>query len=208
MMLMPACDYSLFPKVNTFTFGMGRGPYGAHLKCFLKKPVLAYHADYVKQFFDTYKNERKFFSMRIIESHEFTGEQGNMIIDPILNKMLRHLEKQGHLENTVVHIFSDHGDHINPIGYKSFSGKVERYNPFYMMMVPEHIVRSSGDTLKANTQRLTIADDIFETNLEMLGFERQHKIGISLMKQVIPVNRTCQSAGLYDPNNQCYCLPK
>jgi len=131
-----------------------------------------------------------------------------MIVDPIIEDMLQYLDKNGHLENTILYIYSDHGDHINPIGYKTISGKVERFNPFFFMMVPSQINMKNGEQLRANTQRLTIPDDVFETNLEYLGFERQHEIGISLMNNIIPIYRTCKLAGLYDPNNLCFCLPK
>jgi len=208
MMFMPACDPNVLPLSNPFTFGLGRGPYTVHKNCYLKKDVLSFNAEYTKQFFDTYKDERKLFSLRIIDTHEFTGELGNMVVDPILKNLMDYLDEKGHLDNTIVHFFSDHGDHINPIGYKTKSGLVERFNPFYFMMIPRHFDGKYGETLKKNTQRLTVAYDIFETNLEYLGIPRQYKYGESLLKKPLPEDRTCKTAYLWDPVANCKCQPK
>lgn len=207
-MVMPACDPNLLPLKDPFTFGLGRGPFTVHENCFLKRNILQYSMNYTKQFFDTYKDVRKFFTFRVIDTHEFTGELGNLVVDPILENLMTYLDENGHLNNTLVYFYSDHGDHINPLGYKTISGKTERFNPFFFMILPDHLNKKYGDKVKTNTQRMTVADDIFETNLEYLGFKRQYKYGESLFNTEIPSNRTCASAYLYDPKGQCFCQPK
>lgn len=207
-MFMPSCDPNLLPWKNRFTFGFGRGPYTVHRNCYLKKDLIDYVLDYTKQFFQTYKESRKFYTLRIIDAHEMTGELTSEVIDPKIEEFLKYLEQNGHLENTIVHLYSDHGDHVNPIAFKTESGLNERFNPFYVMMVPSYIEAKHGANLKANTQRLTNAFDIFETNLEYLGFERQFEYGESLMKYQLPINRSCSDIHLYEVDKECKCYAK
>lgn len=203
---MPACDDNLLPWKNRFTFGFGRGPYTITRNCFLGKDALQYQVDYAKQFFDTYKYERKFYSMHIIDSHEMTGELAEMTIDPLIDELINYLEKQGHLDKTIVHLYSDHGDHVNPIAFKTESGKIERFNPFYALMIPASLARRVEENLVTNTQRLTTAFDLFETNMEYLGYDRQYPNGRSLMKEVIPANATCKDRFPVDYEDECKCF--
>lgn len=62
----------------------------------------------MEEFFETYKTKRKFFTLRINAAHEFTT-QNNFYIDPKIEKALRNLDAKGHLEDTIVWIYSDHG---------------------------------------------------------------------------------------------------
>ena len=200
-----ACDPNNFPLENPFSFGIAKGPYGARRKCFQKRDLLAYSVDYAMQFFDTYKDKRKYFSLRATDAHEFTGELANMSIDPEVTRLMEHLDKGGHLDNTIVRIFADHGDHVNPIGYKTVSGKVERYNPFMFTIIPEHLKESIGKNLEINSQRLLIAYDYFASDIKLLGAKKEYKYGEDYYQQIIPENRTCENMYLWNFKTECFC---
>jgi len=208
MIFMPACDLNVVPTDKGLHFGIENGPYAVHRSCFLKKDVLSYNADYVKQFFDAYKTERKMFTMKIETTHEITGVKSSSVVDPILYDLLQYLDTNGHLDNTIVNFLSNNGDNIGPFGSKTESGKIEMMNPMLFMMVPETLNVQFHENLKKNTQRLTTAYDVFETNLEYLGFSRQYKYGVSMMHTEIPANKTCEQAFVFNPKDNCKCHPK
>ena len=101
----------------------------------MNNDLFAYSTEYAKQFFDTYKGKRKYFRLKSIDSHEWTGERVKYT-DQYLVDLLEHLDKNGHLENTVIQFYSDHGDHIAFYGHLTPSGKREKSNPFYLLLVP------------------------------------------------------------------------
>lgn len=207
MMFMPACDPVQMPFENTFTFGLGRGPYTVHKKCYLKKDLLSYNIEYTKQFFDTYKNERKFFTLRIVDAHEFTGEPSSMTIDPNLADLLTYLDVSGHLNSTLIHLHSDHGDHLNPIAYTTVSGATEKYNPFYIQFLPPNF--ATPKWYPESTQRLTSCYDIYATNMAYLGQKGRFSDGVDLWGDApVPEDRNCKDAGVYKPHKECKCLPQ
>ena len=86
------CDPNNLPIESPFTFGLSRGPFTVHRNCFLRKDLLSYSIDYTKQFFDTYKQKRKYYSLRIIDGHEATGELGNEVVDPLLLEFFEYMD--------------------------------------------------------------------------------------------------------------------
>jgi hypothetical protein len=81
MMYQLACDWNSMPKDNPLSFGFGRGPYSVSRNCLFERDLAGASLEYMEKFFDTYKDQRKFFTARIISAHEFTGEN-NHYIDP------------------------------------------------------------------------------------------------------------------------------
>ena len=164
MMYQLACDYNSMPKQNPLSFGFNRGPYGVSRKCLFKRDLTGASLEYMEKFFDTYKDKRKFFTARIIAAHEFTGEN-NRFIDPQLEKYLRNLDAKGHLDDTIVWIYSDHGDHINFIMWNTESGYSELMNPPLFVMIPDHLDEKIGANLKYNEQKLITHYEIFQSDI-------------------------------------------
>ena len=71
-----------------------------------------------------------------MDSHEFSGEIVSYL-DANMEEYLRWLEKEGHLSNTVVMMYSDHGNHINFLLKESIYGYTELSNPFLFVLLPE-----------------------------------------------------------------------
>lgn len=153
------------PKVYPFTFGFGKGPYSVSRNCFLKRDLSGIVLEYAHKFFETYKEERKFFTARIISAHEFTGEN-NWYIDVELAKFLEKMDEKHLLDDTIVNIFSDHGDHIDFLMWSTDSGYAELMNPVLFVMVPKEFDQKYGDNLKANQQRLMTHFQLFRNYVE------------------------------------------
>jgi Protein of unknown function (DUF229) len=133
-----SCDHNSFPNANTWSFGMGRGPFTVSRKCLYQEDLTEISMKYMDQFFDVYKDYRKFFKIKIVGAHEFTGEN-HSFVDEIVEKYLRKLDEKGHLDNTVVYLYGDHGDHINFLLHNKVSGFSEKLNPALFVMLPKQI---------------------------------------------------------------------
>jgi len=142
------CDYNNMPLINPHSFGFTRGPYSMSKKCLFNRDIIEQSFNYMEQFFDTYKNYRKFFSIKINQAHEFST-LNSWFTDPKLEKALRNLEKKGHLEDTIVWIYSDHGQHVNFI-QRSEAGRTKQMNPFMFVMIPKELDELIGSNLEHN----------------------------------------------------------
>jgi len=206
--LQPACDYNSFPMNNGFGFFFGRGPFSAARKCFMRKDLSQYSYRYMLDFFETYKRERKFFTLRMIDPHEFT-EEVSSIVDEQIADVLREMIDRGHLDNTLVYFYSDHGDHSNYAIKPTESFEAERFNPFLYLLVPAHTQPALQANLLQNSQRLVSHRDIFATDLALLGQAQHPQVtGLSLLHRVVPADRTCDSLLVFDRHRDCKCSPE
>lgn len=177
MFFQIACDYNNFPKINPLSFGLGKGPYTVNRNCFMKKDLSSISLDYMHEFFNTYKTKRKMFSARLITAHEFTGENSRFL-DPILAKSLERLDREGHLENTIVHLYSDHGDHIDFFLWSTQSGESEMMNPFMFEIIPKKLAEKENveKNLIENQQKMFTHYNLFSTDLKYLGLKADDKV--------------------------------
>ena len=86
-----SCDYHNNPLDGSLFF-IGRGPYSASKNCYMGRDLATPHLEYALDFFRTYKKERKYFTVRFIDPHEFTGELNNFIY-PLVANFLETMEK-------------------------------------------------------------------------------------------------------------------
>ena len=206
MFFQLSCDYNMMPLQNPISFGLGRGPYTMSRNCFMGEDLTKHTLEYMHQFFNVYKNDRKYYEVRLISGHEFSGEN-LQFIDEHLSDSLHRLQAEGHLDNTIVYLYSDHGNHLNFLFWKTRSGVSEIMNPFMFVMVPEWFAEEGGvgEKLEANTQRLCSHFDLFWSDLRLVNATRidyRVKKGKSLFHEVIGVNRTCKDAMVAE---KCNC---
>lgn len=199
-MIQLACDYNNFPKENGLGFFFTPGPYTASRKCFMKKDLSQFSFDYTLDFFRMYREERKFFTLRLIDPHEFTEEVGGFLDDP-LSRFLSKMIEEGHLDNTIVYLNSDHGDHINFLLSDTPSFRSERFNPFLVVLLPDGLKDGIGKTVELNTQKLLSHEDLFASDMKYLGFGDHPQVkGQSILQSAVP-DRLCKQAGIFD----CMC---
>ena len=133
------------------------------------KDLSQYSFDYTLDFFRTYREERKFFTLRLIDPHEFTEEVAGFLDDPLSN-FLQQMMDEGHLDNTLVYFNSDHGDHINFLFSDTTSYTSERFNPFLVVLLPDSRKDDLGKHAEANAQKLLSHRDLFASDMAYLGF--------------------------------------
>jgi hypothetical protein len=102
----PFCDPNFQDPIVFYTFFTG--PYGLLHKCLYNQQTVHWSLDYAKQFLTTYKNEPKVFRAVIDDSHEGSGENIKYTEDELLS-FLNFYVDNGHLEDSVFILLSDHG---------------------------------------------------------------------------------------------------
>lgn len=118
------------------------------------------------------------------------------------------MEKEGLLENTIIEMFGDHGDHMNFAILKTKSGISEKVNPMLVVVVPETQKDRIGTFVEKNTQKLLTNSDLFASDLAVLGFDVNQYNGFyrgtDFLTKVAPV-RDCGKASI--ETYYCQCLP-
>lgn len=162
----------------------------------------AAHLGYLKQFLATYKNERKFGLSFLVE----IGHNNQNILnlaDKDIHLFLQWMKNEGHLDDTILVVFSDHGPKT---GHTFYTARMEKSLPMLYIVLPNTLKQTYPEITKhlaENTKKLTTHFDLHATLRDIL--ERRyssptkfiHKSvvrGISLFGPV-PSNRSC--AGKY-----------
>ena len=118
------------------------------------------------------------------------------------------MEKEGHLENTVLEVFGDHGDHLNYAIEYTESAINEKSNPLLVVTVPETLRERIGDKVEKNTQKLFSHLDLFASDLGVLGYDVNSYNGFyhgtDFLTKEAPV-RDCAKASI--ESRECKCLP-
>lgn len=180
--------------------------------CYKNKPKHVVQLDYLKQFVTAYKGKRKFmFSMLAELCHEYPNFLANG--DEDFLDYLKWLKDGGHLDNTILIFFSDHGARIDEIR-NTFVGRIEVRMPLMQIVVPDRL-RSAyptlNESLTANTQRLSVPFDVHQMLIDVLSQNFENPTtsyvdgrirGQSLLKK-LPVERSCAEAWV--PENYCAC---
>ncbi|KAK9504055.1 hypothetical protein O3M35_010490 [Rhynocoris fuscipes] len=165
--------------------------------------------EYAKHIYRVYPNRPKF----IFGFHgEISHDSYNLVgaADNDLRDWLEWFKLNGHLNNTLLIIMSDHGHRFADIR-NTQQGKLEERLPWFSFVVPTWFSKtypSAMTNLKVNSRRLSTPFDIYATLYSVLhpsGFGKGDltERGISLFKE-IPEERTCVDA--YIEPHWCACL--
>ena len=207
-----ACDpsYRNFVELSNV-----KGPSSLFRRCVYGKEIIEYMSEYVKQFFEKYKDNKKFFNMHISYGHEFTGSLLNVIDDPLYN-LLNYLFINDLLDDSAIFFTSDHGLLIPTIYYLFKAGDFleEQYLPaLYVILADKKNLTYEEQYLNIsiNQQKFTTAYDIYETfnniifneeyfNLNNTNITRSGR-GKSILEYIDDKDRSCSS---YNYIIKCY----
>ncbi|GFS20406.1 hypothetical protein ElyMa_001570000 [Elysia marginata] len=206
--LNPQTTY--FNRPLQLAMGMEPGFLWKNRLCVGRHSISEYHLDYLTRFLDTFSRE-PVACMTMINDVTHNDITNAKIIDDHIVKFYKALKSKGHLNNSVVIFFSDHGARWGGIR-KTYNGLVESRNPFLILTFPPWFLKKYPDierNLRTNTRRLTSHFDTRQTLLDLLYFKALEPIplyrgkhGLSLFRE-IPANRTCTEASI--PDDECLC---
>ncbi|CAH1780946.1 unnamed protein product [Owenia fusiformis] len=170
------------------------------------------HRNMMNWISDMYSMYRDFPKFMFLFHNEFSHESVNALqkADDDLYTWLKHIHKNGYLDNALLILMSDHGARFQDIR-KSIQGKLEERMPFFGLRFPEWFEKRYSNEIKnlqINRHRLSTPFDIHETFEQLLDMSKHKEFttsdrGISLFHE-IPKTRSCQDADI-EPH-WCACL--
>ncbi|CAG7725265.1 unnamed protein product, partial [Allacma fusca] len=191
------------PNIGTFTY---------RLKGFDQAPTDFYMRPYFIAAQAAYNDFRK-YCIASVPRHQVMMNYG---ADADLQEFFQQLRTSGALNNTVLMIFSDHGNRFASIR-ESQQGKQEERMPMVMFVFPpsfKELHRRASENFLRNSQILSTPFDIHATLKDLLRFSslseeyfsQPHETRdrqLSLFRPIFP-DRTCKDASI-EPH-WCACL--
>ena len=199
------CEPNYYSIENPLKFY--KGNVAIFRRCLYGYDTFHHLFNYSKLFWRTYKDSRKFLRISSMDSHEATAELISLIDGPLV-EFLDDLYTKGDLNDTVIFLFSDHGNHASPHLkiMPTDELKIERIMPFFFLLIPKKINKYQNeyfldefyDNLYKNQQSLSTCYDIHDTIIHIIFNERDKKKapysknGTSLFNRINDKARTCE----------------
>jgi len=167
-----------------------------------------YQIEYVKQFWEAYPENRKFFRTHFSEAHEILGELV-LHIDDDIHDMLEYFYQKGYLDDTMIIVLSDHGAHSVTLRMPIFpdnSRYIENYLPLLIHLTPKDIPKESLGFLKSNQQSFISSHDVYSTLRTIAENKRivsNSAESYPYIIEQIPLNHDCSNTTVYI--GECWC---
>jgi len=203
------CDTNFIDKKKKWSITKGKN--SVIRKCLYGKDSFEYEFEYILQFLEAYKNERKFFKIGFGDAHEGTLEVIKYIDEPLANFLEKILTKYFD-DKTAIFFLSDHGAHIlgfhDILFYKEKT--IEKFLAMLFIILPENNDNYNKTAISINQQRLITPFDIHDTLLDMINIEKKKypqmiDKGQSLFKEINGLKRTCENYDKQIPEDVCFC---
>ena len=163
--------------------------------------------EYIMNFYDIYRKVLK-FSFTAFSAISHNSMNSVQAGDNDLFDFLQEFKRKGHMDDTILIIFSDHG--LRAANFReTIQGKLEERLPFMSITLPPSLTKNHPEVyeaLKHNSDVLTTHFDMHATLKHILNYPRQpwNITGQSLFTHINQSARTCESAGIKD--HWCPCL--
>ena len=154
----PFCHPEYHPHPRTY--GNFQGPFSIRRRCIGGRYVHDYMFDYLRQFNGNYADLGRVAVALFMEGHEGTME----VVRTLDDDLAHFIEHDVDLENTLVLLTADHGNHMGPYPVFTQMGKLELALPALFVLAPQRLLRchpSIRAALERNQQRLTTPLDVY-----------------------------------------------
>ena len=115
------------------------------------------------------------------------------------------------MKDTIIQLYSDHGDHLHSLLEYSPSGMMKKTHPPLIMIMHEGVADQYHKNLVSNEQKLIYHYEIFETLRQYTKIEKptdpeMNKFvkAYSVMEEIIPSGRSCKDFPMAD-DESCVC---
>ena len=176
-----------------------RGEISIFRHCFYGQNMVNITFEYIKQFWEAYPDNRKFFRTHISDSHEHYGHLVKYMDDQTLD-LLQHFEEMGYLKDTIIMFQADHGPHFttHDFGYLPDNSKnIENVLPNSMVLAPRGL---NSDTLRQNEQAFIDHHDLYatlRTIAEGKTYQSDKVESYAYISEFMPHNRDCTNQTVY-----------
>jgi hypothetical protein len=164
------CDTNYVPynEINS----LFRGANSIRRRCLYNNNPSVYALEYMNQFFAKYKDEPKFFRVGLADGHDGTAEVIKYS-DDILADFFNKFEKEGHLDDTLLIISTDHGFSLpGPYSIPQLEDwDIESVLPTLFVIAPTSMkdFEKVKSTLKANEQKMITPFNLYNSLKAILG---------------------------------------
>ena len=200
------CDTNLLDKNMFWAYEQGEN--SIFRKCLYGKDSHEYMFEYMSQFLEAYKDERKLMRMCFLDSHEATQQVIKYLDDPLFN-FLKLIYDKYYDEKTAIIFLSDHGGKL-PGPYAVLfleEWKYEQELSVLFLVLPENNTKYDKNIVLKNEKRFLSDYDVYHTLMDYInvdesqitGFRKQ--FGQSILTEIDGMKRDCDTVGV----KGCFC---
>ena len=208
----PSCD----PNIYESGYGLFFSENGILKKCLYGKENFEYIVEYGRQFWNAYKDNKRFLRIVNTYAHEYSGEKSKYT-DTILYNFLKDLYDNEQMEKTTLYIAADHG-YVGLFGiYKLLNSKDwENEYSLPILIIIEYDKKNLSyemqyNEISKNQQVLvspfdiyyTLRYNLYGTNYKLNLNSKKSKYGESLFKSINPKDRDCSKYKIKDIHCKC-----
>ena len=200
------CDTNFLDPEMIWAYQQGEN--AVFRKCIYGKDSYEYMFEYMTQFLEAYKDERKYMRMCFSDAHEPSQHLIKHIDEPLFNFLNLIFDKYSN-DKTAIIFLSDHGGKI-PGPYAVFfveEWKFESELSLLFLILPENNNKYDKNIVLQNEKRFLSCYDVYSTLLDYINVNKseineiRQDYGQSLLTEIDGMKRDCKSVGLED----CYC---
>lgn len=203
------CDTNYEDKRNKWSIRKGKS--SVLRRCFYGRDSFDYNFEYILQFLEAYKGERKYFRITFGDGHEATTEVIKYIDNSLSNFILK-LLKDYFTDKTSIIILSDHGAQMpGPYDILFYEEKItEKYLGLLLLILPNKNDYNSSNIFY-NQQQMITTYDIHDTLLDMINVNKYDyknmdlTRGQSLFLKINGKERNCQKYKGEITPEYCFC---
>ena len=203
------CDPNYEDKKDKWSIRKGKN--SVLRKCFYGKDSFDYNFEYILQFLEAYKNERKYFRIGFGDGHESTTE----VIKYIDNSLFHFIKKilNNYFDDkTAIIILSDHGAHMpGPYDVLFYEEKIfEKFLGLLLIILPNS-GKFNSENILYNQQQLITVYDIHDTLLDMININKYDYKNMNLNKgqsifyKINGMKRNCERYKGEITSEFCFC---
>ena len=203
------CDTNFEDKRNKWSIKKGKS--SIFRKCFYGRDSFDYNFEFILQFLEAYKKERKYFRIVFGDGHEATTEVIKYIDNSLSNFILKIL-KDYFTDKTAIFILSDHGAQMpGPYDILFYEEKItEKYLGLLLLILPNNNYYNLSNII-FNQQQMITPYDIHDTLLDMININKydykklESTRGQSLFFKINGKERNCQKYHGEITEDFCFC---
>ena len=200
------CDTNFLEPQMIWAYQQGEN--AIFRKCIYGRDSYEYMFEYMTQFLEAYKDERKYMRICFSDAHEATQHLVKHIDEPLYNFLNLILDKYSD-DNTAIIFLSDHGGKL-PGPYAVLfveEWKFESELSSLFLILPVNNTKYDKNIILNNEKRYLSSYDFYSTLLDYLNVNKseikeiRQEYGQSLLTPIDGMKRDCESVGIKD----CYC---
>ena len=200
------CDTNLLDPDMIWAYEQGEN--SIFRKCLYGKDSHVYMIEYMTQFLEAYKDQRKYMRLSFQDGHEATMQVIKYLDEPLTNFLNLIVDKYSDNKTAIIFL-SDHGGNL-PGPYAVLFVEefyFEKQLSSLFLLLPENNTKYDKNIVLRNEKRLLSNYDVYHTMLdyinvnenELHGFRKNY--GQSLLTEINGMKRDCKTIGV----NNCYC---